>query len=81
MDVDRVRRLVVESLPELGFPKAQPNWETLLMHEGRPTGWRFEFDQLRAYWFAERESVEFYRDDWVPLRKQVGGRRPEVRAE
>lgn len=71
MNVDRVRRMVVESLPELGFPKAQPNWETLLVNDGRPTGCRFEFDQLRAYWFAEREAVEFYRDDWVPLKKEV----------
>lgn len=71
MDVERVRRRVIESLPELGFPKSEPNWETLLISEGRPTGCRFEFDHVRAYWFASRDAVEFYRHDWVPL-KDVG---------
>lgn len=71
MDVNRIRRFVVDLLPELGFARTEPNWETVLVSDGKPLGFRFEFDQVRAFWFATRQAIEFYGDDWVPL-KVVG---------
>lgn len=68
MDVSRIRQFVVELLPELGFARTEPNWETLLVADGKPLGCRFEFDQVRAFWFAARQAIEFYGSDWVPLK-------------
>ena len=68
MDVNHIRRFVIDLLPELGFARTEPNWETLLVSDGQPLGCRFEFDQVRAYWFAARRAIEFYGADWVPLK-------------
>jgi hypothetical protein len=68
MDISRIRRYVIDLLPELGFARTQPNWETLLVSDGKPLGCRFEFDQVRAFWFAARQAIEFYGADWVPLK-------------
>jgi hypothetical protein len=68
MDISRIRRFVVESLPELGLSRTQPNWEMPLVSDGKSLGCRFEFDQVRAYWFAARQAIEFYRPDWVPIK-------------
>ncbi|HET6878800.1 MAG TPA: hypothetical protein VFI31_01445 [Pirellulales bacterium] len=68
MDISRVRRFVIDLLPELGLAPTQPNWETLLVSDGKPLGCRFEFDHVRAYWFATRQAVEFYGADWSPLK-------------
>jgi hypothetical protein len=68
MDISRVRRFVIDLLPELGFAPTEPNWETLLLSDGKPMGCRFEFDQVRAFWFAARQAIEFYGLDWSPLK-------------
>lgn len=68
MDISRVRRFVIALLPELGFAPTEPNWETLLVSDGKPLGCRFEFDQVRAFWFAARQAIEFYAPDWAPLK-------------
>lgn len=68
MEVSRVRRFVVELLPELGLARTQPNWEMPLVSDGKPVGCRFEFDQVRAYWFMARQAIEFYGADWVPIK-------------
>ena len=68
MDIHRVRRFVIGLLPELGFAPTEPNWETPLVCDGKSVGCRFEFDQVRAFWFATRQAIEFYGVDWVPLK-------------
>lgn len=68
MDVEAIRQRVVDALPELGYEKTDPNWETLLIVDGTYTGRRFEFDDLRAYWFVERQAIEFYGAEWQLLR-------------
>jgi len=68
MDISRIRRFVIALLPELGFAPTEPNWETVLVSDGKPTGCRFEFDQVRAFWFAARQAIEFYGADWAPLK-------------
>lgn len=69
MDISRIRRFVIDLLPEVGVAPSQPNWEMLLVSDGKPMGCRFEFDQVRAFWFAARRSVEFYGADWAPLKE------------
>lgn len=68
MDINRVRHFVIGLLPELGFAPTEPIWETPLFCDGKPLGCRFEFDQVRAFWFAARQAIEIYGADWVPLK-------------
>ncbi len=69
MDINRVRRMVMKLLPELGVAASTPNWELPLIADGQPVGCRFEFDQVRAFWFSRRQQIEFYGPDWAPLKE------------
>lgn len=68
MDSAAIRRLVTELLPELGCPKAEPNWETILLADGSYLGRRFEFDTVRAYWYVATNTIEFYSSTWELLK-------------
>jgi hypothetical protein len=69
MEIGRVRRTVMKLLPELGIAANAPNWELPLIADGQAVGCRFEFDQVRAFWFSRRQRIEFYGPDWAPLKE------------
>jgi hypothetical protein len=68
MDINCVRRTIISLLPQLGVAASTPNWELPLIVDGQPVGCRFEFDQVRAFWFNRRQRIEFYGPDWAPLK-------------
>jgi hypothetical protein len=67
MEIAQIRQAVLQALAEYGVTATEPNWETLLITDGRYVGRRFEFEDVRAFWFRERHVVEFYDHSWQLL--------------
>ncbi|MBL9124551.1 MAG: hypothetical protein JNG90_13030 [Planctomycetaceae bacterium] len=62
-NADRVRQLVIESLPDYGVADSELVAETLLLRDGYYCGRSFIFDSIRAVWLAEAGQVKFFADD------------------
>ena len=78
MDLNWLRNRVLDAIRGLGVLATAPEWETPLKAEGRLRGYRFEFDGVRAFWFAESNTIELYSDQWsqlkvVPLDRRLAG--------
>lgn len=63
-----IRALAMAHLAELGGKTAEPNWETLLVVDGRLRGYRFQFDHTQVFWFFHTRTLEFYDADWRLLK-------------
>lgn len=62
-NVNAVRELVLETVPQLGVAETQMCRETNWTRPGFFHGRRFDFASVRAVWFVEEEQVKFYRSD------------------
>ncbi len=60
MDTEYVRQVVIDSLLQFGADSTEPIWETLLISDGRPLGRQFEFCSIRAIWYWDQNTVEFF---------------------
>lgn len=67
MELSEIRDIVQAAVRDLGLPVTEPLWETVLVADGSLRGYRFEFDNLRAFWFKQSRTVELYTADWRQL--------------
>ena len=66
--VQRVRRLVRDTISELSHEPAEHLQETILIRDGYYCGRRFQADHVQAIWFMEEGEVKFYAVDGGVLR-------------
>jgi hypothetical protein len=70
VQLEDVRRVVVRTLSEMGAEEVDESLvrETTLYSDHAQPGRRFQYDDLRAVWFPDREMVEFFSADGEFLR-------------
>lgn len=74
MDAVEVRKLVIETLPELGFEATEPPRQVILIRGGFYAGIRFAFEEVQAIWLIESGRVEFVQRDGKRLKSlEIGG--------
>ena len=63
--MERIRQTVLSTLARLGMPEADGVLlrETVLLHDRYHVGRRFQWEGLRAVWFAGAEAIEFFDED------------------
>jgi len=63
--IELARQIVLATLSRLGTPQvdgAQVK-ETTLLGDRNDLGRRFQFEKIRAIWFAEASAIQFFDDD------------------
>ena len=61
-NAQRVRELVLRTVPDFGVCDTTPSAETLLLRDGYYCGRCFKFEGVRAIWLSEANQVKFYTD-------------------
>jgi len=59
-NAQRIRELVLQSVPDFGVGSPIPCGETVLLRDGTYFGRSFQFEGLRAIWLAEANQLKFY---------------------
>lgn len=63
VDLECVRRAVLETLPQLGMADCTRLRETALLGDLDLPGRRFQCDQIRAVWFVDSPVINFFSED------------------
>ena len=63
--IESVRQVVVDTLAQLGASSPEPGslTEKSLRYDSAHCGYRFQYQQIRAVWFADAPAVDFFADD------------------
>jgi hypothetical protein len=61
-NAQRVRELVLRTVPDFGIHDTALCGETLLLRDGYYCGRSFKFEGLRAIWLTDANQVKFYSD-------------------
>lgn len=85
VELEDVRRVVVCTLGELGVEGVDQSalHETLLLCDQVQPGRRFQYDDVRAVWFPDRATVDFFSMDGEFIRAvavQLGSRTTQAAA-